>query len=670
MGTTSFRTADFNQKIERQLTLLSKFWEVHTDVVWSGNDEIQSLYYDFMKDNDFLTGDAPNKPKDAREKTSGLIDLGLIDNERRPTAAGESLRQITSNGDFRPNNLLQIPADSYIYFKQMLKTSNDVDGEIVRLFVVLVLALKQLEYLTQEEFTYLLPLITTSRKFRTIVDCIKRLRKGDITIDEIIVDTLLTMENYREARLYLLERPVSEHVICQAGINRKSRQYDSTYYPLYRTIESLDRNNAQSILDLLQACRNIRIGALWCNHLFKTTNRGKIKKLLSASLNDVPILNCRNESELKDRFFRLMHLFKVKANLSDYFDLNRRYFGTTDTVLFKDNRVELSPIPKCFFDLCAENLEEIAFTTSPLLPLDCDIEKIIPRYDIEESDLHRKLADKYGLAPQSLSDIRAFLDDERHERFNRLIDARFPDHVLLELLSDFETRNDINIRRLVTDNADVPTIFEYIVGIVWYKVSNRKGRILDYFNLSLDADLLPKTHAAGGMEDITYRYNATPGYPEHTLLIEATLAEAGTQRRMEMEPVSRHLGDFLLRDNRQEAYALFVTPFLHLNVISDFRGRKQMPYYSSDGEQCINGMKIIPLNTAELKNIIANSMTYDQLYPLFECAHQNNEPPKTWYENNIMRSLQPKKTSTGILGTLFRINLYEQRDSIIVHFTV
>lgn len=145
--------------------------------------------------------------------------------------------------------------------------------------------------------------------------------------------------------------------------------------------------------------------------------------------------------------------------------------------------------------------------------LDCDIEKIIPRYDIEESDLHRKLADKYGLAPQSLSDIRAFLDDERHERFNRLIDARFPDHVLLELLSDFETRNDINIRRLVTDNADVPTIFEYIVGIVWYKVSNRKGRILDYFNLSLDADLLPKTHAAGGMEDITYRYNATPRLP-------------------------------------------------------------------------------------------------------------------------------------------------------------
>ena len=461
------------------------------------------------------------------------------------------------------------------------------------------------------------------------------------------------MENYREARLYLLERPVSEHVICQAGINRKSRQYDSTYYPLYRTIESLDRNNAQSILDLLQACRNIRIGALWCNHLFKTTNRGKIKKLLSASLNDVPILNCRNEFELKDRFFRLMHLFKVKANLSDYFDLNRRYFGTTDTVLFKDNRVELSPVPKCFFDLCAENLEEIAFTTSPLLPLDCDIEKIIPRYDIEESDLHRKLADKYGLAPQSLSDIRAFLDDERHERFNRLIDARFPDHVLLELLSDFETRNDINIRRLVTDNADVPTIFEYIVGIVWYKVSNRKGRILDYFNLSLRCRF--------ASENTRRRW-----YGRHYLSVQCLSQLPGAHTAYRSDPcrgqrTTPHgdgtglpaFGRLSLTRQSAGSLRLVCHPFPASKRYFSFRGRKQMLYYSSDGEQCINGMKIIPLNTAELKNIIANSMTYDQLYPIFECAHQNNEPPKTWYENNIMRSLQPKKTSTGILGTLF-----------------
>ena len=77
MGTTSFRTADFNQKIERQLTLLFQVLGGSYRCRLVGERQIQSLYYDFMKDNDFLTGNAPNKPKDAREKTSELIDLGL-----------------------------------------------------------------------------------------------------------------------------------------------------------------------------------------------------------------------------------------------------------------------------------------------------------------------------------------------------------------------------------------------------------------------------------------------------------------------------------------------------------------------------------------------------------------------------------------------------------------
>lgn len=95
---------------------------------------------------------------------------------------------------------------------------------------------------------------------------------------------------------------------------------------------------------------------------------------------------------------------------------------------------------------------------------------------------------------------------------------------------------------------------------------------MEYMNLSLDADLLLITHAAGGHEDITYHYEATESYPAHTLLIEATLANSTNQRRMEMEPVSRHLGDYLLSHN-EEAYCLFVTTFLHVNVVADFRGR-------------------------------------------------------------------------------------------------
>ncbi|WP_390890831.1 AlwI family type II restriction endonuclease [Gemella morbillorum] len=41
---------------------------------------------------------------------------------------------------------------------------------------------------------------------------------------------------------------------------------------------------------------------------------------------------------------------------------------------------------------------------------------------------------------------------------------------------------------------------------------------------------------------IIYEYEACTSYPKHSLLLEATLADGNNQRRMEMEPVSRHLG--------------------------------------------------------------------------------------------------------------------------------
>lgn len=62
--------------------------------------------------------------------------------------------------------------------------------------------------------------------------------------------------------------------------------------------------------------------------------------------------------------------------------------------------------------------------------------------------------------------------------------------------------------------------------------------------MSLEATLLPKTRAAGGYADIIYGYESCTSYPKHSLLLEATLADGNNRRRMEMEPVSRHLRDY------------------------------------------------------------------------------------------------------------------------------
>lgn len=96
-----------------------------------------------------------------------------------------------------------------------------------------------------------------------------------------------------------------------------------------------------------------------------------------------------------------------------------------------------------------------------------------------------------------MEQAHGIVETERYKRFNHLIDKKFTDKILITLLDMFEKRDDEGINNLVTNNADIPTIFEYIIGIIWYKTSERQGKILDYMKLSLEADLLPKTHAGG-----------------------------------------------------------------------------------------------------------------------------------------------------------------------------
>ena len=78
---------------------------------------------------------------------------------------------------------------------------------------------------------------------------------------------------------------------------------------------------------------------------------------------------------------------------------------------------------------------------------------------------------------------------------------------------------------------------------------------------------------------------------------------------------------------------------LNINVISDFRSRKTTPSYDSqDYSKSIARMKIIPLQTSELKKIVSNRKTYKDLYPIFETAFNSNLPPHKWYNENICNS--------------------------------
>lgn len=647
LGTTSFRMADFHRKVEEQLILLDRFWREgdNGERTWAANTETQVRYYDFLFERKFTTGEIRDRPdkmaKSARQKTSGLVDIGLIDGERRLTPVGERLLSMAKSGDFRCDNPFQIPGDSFLYLKQMMKTVNAVEGGVVRPFLVTGKVLSACGgYLTDEEFTYLLPLCVSEETTGNIIEKIGLHRRSGKPLDEIIVETVLGRYSYPAALDYLIGSAKTPEDIMAAGMNRDGARHDACYARLYEELRRVYlEGDPGAVPGLLEAARGIgnKPGALWRKLLLSKVGKRRGACRLAPNRFD----GVETEEAFDRCFFTYLHLHKIKATLSDYRDLNRRYLQITDAVLFDDGKVAFTPLFANFFKTDAGKVWEDAYRDCRLLAEDCPLERINASLVFDGGKVIGAFNAETGLSVDSMEGVYDYVENDRYRRFRRLIDTRFPNKVILKMLDQFESRErDAELIGLAGGQADVPTVFEYIVGVAWYRLSGYCGKILDYMRLSLDMNLLPRTHAGGGESDIVYQYARTPYYPKHTLLIECTLMEGTGQRHGEMEPVSRHLANYMI-DEDENAYCAFVSNNLHASVLSDFRMRKSFPYYRNDREH-VDGMKIIPLHTRELKRVLEKNISYAQLYGLFEDAHASPEglPPPEWYARRIKAEIE------------------------------
>lgn len=653
LGTTSFRTKEFNFMTEKQLALLDAFWKDphYTRYGWEnkymfpGQEDIYWIkcrYYDWLVDHDFMTGGEPEdrKFKTAREKTSGLYDMGLINENHRLSPAGMALLALAESGDYDKKTSLGISQDSELYLQQLLKLSLTVSGNVVRPAIVTLYLLAELDTLSYDEFRYLLPLCINSFSTDYILNCIRELRKGKGSIDDIIKDFLLSKDNYKEGLKRFLLNPFSESLLLSVSMNRKSPKYDKPYVTLFRELEAvyLDKNYSRIVpLFLITSKFQSSIAIKWRTLCFDTSSTAAVKKDPLGHLVALPEEATQSYDAFRRFFYLTMHLYKAKATLEDYLDLNRRYLGLTNCFLFDEREVKLDIVPRQFFLTATSQLYEQAYSHSPILFDKSTFEDICPALKFIEKDIIDGINKDLDTHVDTLEAAMSEVDRLKYDRFNKMVDQKFNDANLLKLLDWFDTRQDENINQLVTDNADIPTIFEYILGIIWYKASDRKGKILDFLKLYLDIDLLPVTHAAGGEADIVYEYQATKDYPEHSLLLEATLADSTNQRRMEMEPVSRHLGNHLLRTGNMNSYCVFATSYLHVNVIGDFKDRKHTIYCDpQDEDKYIKGMKIMPISTNDLRLIIQNGIKYPALYKHFDRAFNTDVPhPKKWYDGYV-----------------------------------
>lgn len=641
LGTTSFRVQNLNYKIERQLQMLNELWSDRSNITWDGIT--QEKYYNIMHKEGFVTGDAQRKDKDARQKTSGLVEIGVIDKERKITEIGYKIIEIIKNNDFESDNIFNIHKDSYIYLKQLLKMQKTGTDMEVKPFIVLIYLLSNLEYLNRDEFTYLLPLCLKNCEAKDMLITIKMLREKEITIEDIIKNRMNSMKNYQEALEFMNNNDIDTlERFAKVDMNRKSKEYSKDLFKFYKDLleisqREVNENDLNKILEFikLQSNKNSKVAKYWKDYFGYDTKiifTDEWKEYIKTT----KIFNVKDKIEFNTEFFRIMHTAKWKATLEDYADLNRRYFSLTDIILFKDNRVKLDILPRYYFLNIAEELLNTRFLNTKeykeYIEKDIKFEEIYDCLNININDIITQIRVDYPESKISLDNVKDFIQDERKKRFEELIEKRFKKENLIELFRNIENDNRKEVEEYLDCEATIPTILEYVLAIAWYRISNKQGNILDFMKLSLDANLLPKNHAGGGTADIIYHYYRNEIYDEHDLLLEATLTDSTSQRKAEMEPVSRHLIRNKQEYDNETSYAVFVANILNEEVLSDFRGRRNH-WYKGKNDEAKQGLKIIPLSINDIIKILEKNLNYKQLYELFENAYNDTKTNDLeWYD--------------------------------------
>ncbi|MGH2143839.1 AlwI family type II restriction endonuclease, partial [Enterococcus faecalis] len=90
-------------------------------------------------------------------------------------------------------------------------------------------------------------------------------------------------------------------------------------------------------------------------------------------------------------------------------------------------------------------------------------------------------------------------------------------------------------------------------------------------NLTLDGEMRPLSHAAGGAGDIVIDYENL------TLMLEVTLMNAQAQKRGEWEPVLRHATNLTVDNFDKNVITLFIADELDDNTVNIWRAVASVP---------------------------------------------------------------------------------------------
>ncbi|MCT7557671.1 AlwI family type II restriction endonuclease [Aliarcobacter butzleri] len=627
-GNTSAKEAKLLINIEAHLILLNELFKTATkDDIWKSDSSLQLRYAKILEESKLLdTREMVLISKNARTKVSFLKDLGLVDFDKlKITNLGNQLLNLLNNKKFEEKNeFLQIDLVALFFLKIFFsyKKASDIENMFLKyLYIFKSLGGK----LTKEQF-YLLPLISN---YENIEEFILLLKKENINLVEMFKGYVYDSKREQKRRKEFLKDYNENKEITNLEYFASSKSTNFVQQlPYILNIFIEIRNKSYSKKDIHNIfSKTINEETNYFRNLYLPTMMGttklQIKNNNFISMYRYFFKTIRNKTEIEflNYFFDLIYTSRYYNNLKDYMAQNKYYLDLTGVFIFENNEVKVSEIFNVI--LKSSKYEEILTSISNI-----EISTSSLNYLFENEEI-KSIFKSYGVS--SSSELNNFQYNQNKMKLEKLLETKFTKEKIIEIIPNFKTRNDDFIQKEITNKATVPTIFEYVVAVAWYYIDNKNIDFILKAGLSLDSNMLPKSHAIGGNSDFEIKYD------DHTLMIEVTLTESTNQRRAEMESVSRHLGNILLNldeEKKAKSYGIFIAPYLNKNVLNDFRMRKNC-YWENDSTH-VKGMNILPFDCDDLVKIISSNKTYTDLKPSFyELMEDSNDWGSKWYNNTV-----------------------------------
>ena len=650
LGNTGARFSDPRTRYYRVLKLLQEFKQTHTQ--WTPAEQLlladlltQEGIFDIKKDNK-VTAD-----KDVRLKTSFLAQLGFTDHDRNITPVGEALIEYTQTPS---TNSFEIASDSFLYLEQFLKYQQK--GFLLKPLLSLLYSCIAFDNSLPIDFvTYIWAGSRTQEELLTNIKYYKKHNSYKETVYQSIRNansTQLAIENTETfAASYHFDDSIAlKELLYELLPHGKGNSFKEKAIELFYALRLYWQNkqiwDKSQKIDYIQQTLKPRHkyisskkpifywDALFGEHtLSKKTDWEAVIHFFEHT----PLMAAENDKDFIVAYHVLYMYIKKLSVCEEYRDLNIRHLKLLDIFILGNDTIELDIIFWYLFKSVKDSLlKEKAMDnqdayTAFLEEKHTSLGELYKFLDIKHSDIVQAISIDFPQVKQI--GLKGFTNKKKEERLKQLIHTVFTKEHLIWIFNQLYPREDGQIRQFIKEKyqeyeATIPALFEYLLAISFYWITHEQIDLKELLTPNLDANLLPKTHTAGGQADVILSLN------NKDYLIEATLSNNDNQRKMEAEPVPRHLAKHILEKNTN-SMALFVAKELDPNNLVMLRHYKFSSWYNSSQDK-VEGMNILPFTIKNIIFILKEEIPFITLEKQFE--YLLNSPTTDgyqWFINEI-----------------------------------